>query len=896
MNKSYLFIIVAVICSLCLINAVSAEDINDKAVDVEVNFEYNENINPQFVITQDSNNVDYQKTSKSINTYSININNATDGQYTISVYSPGYEKISQNISVGSNQQNLVFNLKADSLYKLGYEITSDANKRLNFANADDVLVITTAGLTRIDGKTTENVLDGIINAADGYITYGQGNILSLSAIRSDPTNFGFVTKKGDSLTMAFYKNCNMTPVYVGTVDSANMNAKKWKELQGLLGKDDAYSYVSLANAWAAGLQSDILTQAAYHGHICTGLVSGQAMIYTLIKYFPPRGESGVAPLEETAYYVVAVPGGSDDDAFTWTMDITPGKRAYIGVDTMVNKTMTGFIRWNETSNTGILILMNYDEDAIKAEFKELTNLNPDASAANDLKYQKWLIEKLSKDPESLVNIVAQYGNLTNDQLVQLIGTSDASVDVDARGLDLDYIYSLNLPTIDPDSNKDLSTDKVSDKTLKNIGIEAANRAIDYFKTLNISIEKDMKNFYVLTSAGFVRINNTDTSMVYDGITDVLGSRLSRATLLPVHTALWKELVFDFFWLDPTNNTNTASYSLLYNQTTGEFEICPQNFNIQDNSIKYDPAYDILLAWLFHNHVCPGGSPGVLLADRIFEELPLNDTEDYMVVTTLAYCKEDTLSRLLGVSPGMQNYYNLRVSEITADAGNKASYSNIIIRWNAETKTGDATLVTIAFPKFATGGSANYEEWNKLFKGDYSSPGLVRAPLIEFSATKEIDEDILNTIISGAYDTQEGDSIQYFFALDEKLPEAPAKDNTNDGGNTEVDGGDSKKSESNTGTTDGPTNQGSNNGITSNGVSRPSRGVSTMVGQSSSEIASAGENTEDSEDSKGKSDSKSYEISKKPAVKSANDNSIVLAIVAVFAVGAILGYGYLRRKD
>ena len=906
MNKSYLFIILAVICSLCLVNAVSAEDanvltsgadsVNDKTVDVEVNFEYNENINPQFVVTQDLNNVDYQKTSKSSNTHSINIKNATDGQYTISVYSPGYEKISQNISVGSNQPNLVFNLKADSLYKLGYEITSDANKRLDFANADDVLVITTAGLTRIDGKTTENVLDGIINAADGYITYGQGNILSLSAIRSDPTNFGFVTKKGDSLTMAFYKNCNMTPVYVGTVDSANMNAKKWKEIQNLLGKDDAYSYVSLANAWAAGLQSDILTQAAYHGHVCTGLVSGQAMIYTLIKYFPPRGESGVAPLEETAYYVVAVPGGSDDDAFTWTMDITPGKRAYIGVDTMVNKTMTGFIRWNETSDTGILVLMNYDEDAIKAEFKKLTNLNPDASAANDLKYQKWLIEKLSKDPESLVNIVAQYGNLTNDQLVELIGTSDASVDVDARGLDLDYINSLNLPTINPDSNKDLSTDKISEQTLKNIGIGAANRAIDYFKTLNISIEKDMKNFYVLTSAGFVRINNTDTSMVYDGIADVLGSRLSRATLLPVHTALWKELVFDFFWLDPTNNTNTASYSLLYNQTTGEFVICPQNFNIQDNSIKYDPAYDILLAWLFHNHVCPGGSPGVLLADKIFEELPLNDTEDYMVVTTLAYCKEDTLSRLLGVSPGMQNYYNLRVSETTADAGNKSSYSNIIIRWNDETKTGDATLVTIAFPKFATGGSANYEEWNKLFKGDYSSPGLVRSPLIDFSATKEINEDILNTIISGAYDTQEGDSIQYFFALDEKLPEVPAKDTSDDGGNTKVDGGDSKKSEPSTSSNDGPTKQSSNNGITSNGVSRSSSGVSTTVGQSSSEIASAGENTANSEDSKGKNDGKSYEINKKPAVKSANNNSIVLAIIAVFAVGAIFGYGYLKRKD
>lgn len=925
MNKQYLFIIMAIVCSLFLVGAVSAHDAdvladsNDQVknpIDVEVNYEYNENINPHFVITQGDNTIDYQKTSKSTNSYSINLNNATDGQYTLSVYSPGYETVSQNISVGSNQlNNLVFNLKPTGNYKIGYEITSDANKRLNFASADDVLVITTAGLTRINDTTTENVLDGIINAADGYVTYGQGNILTLSAIRSDPTNFGFVTRKGDSLTMAFYKNCNINPVYVGTINSANMNDKKWKELQNLLGKEDAYSYVSLANAWAAGLPSDILTQAAYHGHVCTGLVSGQAMIHTLIKYFPPRGETGVAPLENTAYYVVAVPGGSDDDAFTWSMDITPGKRAYIGIDTMVNKTMTGFIRWDESANTGILILMTYNEDGLKNEFKKLTKLNPDASAANDLKYQKWLIDKLSSDPESLVTIVAQYGNLTNDQLVQLIGTSDASIDIDARGLDLDYINSLNLPTIGPDSTKDLSKDTISNQALKSIGIEAANIAIDHFKELNITIEKDMQNFYVLTSAGFVRINNTDTSMVYDGIAEVLGSRLSRATLLPVHTGLWKELVFDFFWLDPTNNTNTASFSLLYNQTTGKFEVCPQNYNIQDNSIKYNPAYDTLLAWLFHNHVCPGGSPGILLADKVFDELPLGENESYMLVTTLAYCKEDTLSRLLGVSPGMQNYYNLRVSEITADAGNKASYSNIIVRWNSETKTGDATLVTIAFPKFATGGSANYEEWNKLFKGDYSSPGLVRPPLIELSVTKEINEDMLNTIIAGAYDTEAGDAVQYFFGLDEKLPEAPANGNTdnNNGGNTKVDNGGSKKSGSsakNSGSsskTSNSNNRGSsNNGASSNIVSRSSTGYSSSVGQSSDPltVSAASEATPVSDNPQNTaspnknaksspSESKAYEVQK--SVPKTDSNNLIYGLAFILVIGAIVGLVYIKRK-
>lgn len=916
MNKKSLFIILLIFTSLVLLTSVSANDdldialtdVDSSNVNIEVNYEYNENINPQITINQGNTSIDYQKISDG-NNHNLELDADDSLEYSISVSAPGYDESSQVVTIDSEKQNnFVFNLKANSLYKIGYEITADANKRLSFDNADEVLAITTAGLTRIDGKTTENVLDGIINAADGHITYGKGNILTLSAIRTDPTNLAFVVKSGNQLTMAYYKNTSLTPVYVGTVDSSNMNANKWKELQKLLGKDDAYAYVSLANAWAAGLPSDILTQAAYHGHVCTGLVSGQAMIHTLIKYFPPRGETGVAPLESTAYYVVSVPGGSDDDAFTWSMDITPGKRAYIGIDTMVNKTMTGFIRWNETANNGILILMSYNEDALKNEFKKLTKLNPDASAANDLKYQKWLIDKLSTDPESLITIVDQFGNLTEEQLIQIIGTSDASIDVDARGLDLDYIYSLNLPHINPDSNKEIKTNTVSDTDLKNIGIKAAMNATKYFETLNITIEKDMKNFYVLTSAGFVRINNSDTSMVFDGLAEILGSRLSRATLLPVHTALWKELVFDFFWLDPNDNSNTASYSLLYNQTSGEFEVCKQQFNIQDNSIKYNPAYDTLLAWLFHNHVCPGGSPGILLADKVFDELPLNENESYVLVTTLAYCKDDTLSRLLGVSPGMQNYYNLRYSEITADAGNKASNTNIIIRWNDNTKTGTATLVKVAFPKFATGGSANYEEWNKLFKGDYSSPGLVRAPLIEFNATKEINEEMYNNIISGAHSTDEGDAILYLMGLDDKLPVKPSSGNGSDGGNTKVDDGDSKKSNSDS------SSSSKSNGNGNNGVSKRSTGVNANVGQTASPLASVSaassftpvsnavadsvsDESDDQDDSKDSpSDSsdnaKSYEINK--VENDINYNNLIYAAL-VLIVGVIAGIAYVKRN-
>ena len=70
--------------------------------------------------------------------------------------------LEDSVSVSSQANSLQSgavdsNLKDDSNYQLGYNVTSAADSKLNFESADDILVITTAGLTRIDNVTTENV-------------------------------------------------------------------------------------------------------------------------------------------------------------------------------------------------------------------------------------------------------------------------------------------------------------------------------------------------------------------------------------------------------------------------------------------------------------------------------------------------------------------------------------------------------------------------------------------------------------------------------------------------------------------------------------------------------------------------------------------------------------------
>ena len=141
--------------------------------------------------------------------------------------------------------------------------------------------------------------------------------------------------------------------------------------------------------------------------------------------------------------------------------------------------------------------MSYDETKIKKTFKNLyPNINPDNSVTEDLKYQNWLVTTLMNNPESLVTIEAAYKDLTAEQKNELIGNQLwAAQNKTARGLDLEYINSLNLPNAGTEI-ENINYTHLSQSQLKQIGINASLKAIDYFKSINVTIEKDMSNFYV----------------------------------------------------------------------------------------------------------------------------------------------------------------------------------------------------------------------------------------------------------------------------------------------------------------------------------------------------------------------------------------------------------------
>ncbi|MGE0065000.1 MAG: FmdE family protein [Methanobacteriales archaeon] len=445
MKRQYYMILIALLFAMALTGSASATN-STCEVGVKINYEYaddNGQINPtiQELIDEKGTKINFTKTfdpaaniTKIIYQYN-NITNTT--KFQIKITAPGYKTLTHEFTLNDYgsyyAQHLSLTMEATEAYKIGREITKKADQILNFTKTGEVLVITTAGSAYYKNSTTEDVLEGILNQARGIVSYGKGNLLLLRKTRLDSLDFAFIVKKGNDLILAYFKNANQTPIYIGTV-SQNMTKEQYQKLQEKLG-DDAFPIASLANAWALGLSADILREAAFHGHVCMGTISGYAMIETLLKYYPPSTGTGGA--EASSYIVIGIPGGSDDDVFVYAMDATPGKRSYIGYNTTDDPNMVGFIRWNSNTNTGTLIIMSYDLQDLISKYKQETG----ATEVSELKFNAWAVKKLITDPESLVKILYAFDNLTEEQVNYLAGGVGSTTIQDAHGLDMEYILS-----------------------------------------------------------------------------------------------------------------------------------------------------------------------------------------------------------------------------------------------------------------------------------------------------------------------------------------------------------------------------------------------------------------------------------------------------------------------
>ena len=344
----------------------------------------------------------------------------------VELFDNGENNISVPIDVASME---IESDLSDDYYKFGHEITVSANEISRFESADGILVIAEVGENEIDNVAVENVLNGINDASNGYVTYRKGNLIKLSSMESGLINIAFFIKKGEFLTMVFYKTGDITPIYsnnVGPQDSVGL----WMKLEKFLSDDGAPSSVkSLSN----GLSECVLSSGKSVYHDFAALTLEHSMVQTLLEY--NLNDDTDLPLDNTGKYIIGVSGDSDDNAFIW---YAPDKSAYFGVDSNDNK-MIGYNLEDNTFQSRMITVMSYDQTDIKEMVEN--NLNPDESVMNET--------------------FNAAGELTPNDIRQ-------------------------------------------------IGVDAGKKALDYFKSQGIDVDKYYQNFYVLTSAGHVKVNGLDT--------------------------------------------------------------------------------------------------------------------------------------------------------------------------------------------------------------------------------------------------------------------------------------------------------------------------------------------------------------------------------------------------
>ena len=419
----------------------------------------------------------------------------------VELFDNGENNISVPIDVASME---IESDLSDDYYKFGHEITVSANEISRFESADGILVIAEVGENEIDNVAVENVLNGINDASNGYVTYRKGNLIKLSSMESGLINIAFFIKKGEFLTMVFYKTGDITPIYsnnVGPQDSVGL----WMKLEEFLSDDGAPSSVkSLSN----GLSECVLSSGKSVYHDFAALTLEHSMVQTLLEY--NLNDDTDLPLDNTGKYIIGVSGDSDDNAFIW---YAPDKSAYFGVDSNDNK-MIGYNLEDNTFQSRMITVMSYDQTDIKEMVEN--NLNPDESVMNET--------------------FNAAGELTPNDIRQ-------------------------------------------------IGVDAGKKALDYFKSQGIDVDKYYQNFYILTSAGHVKVNGLDTYDAIEGIIDVFGYEICK-NLISINTPLWKDLVFYFLWVSSADSDNIVSYGLKYVSESGKL-IESGEVKRQGDAIAYD---------------------------------------------------------------------------------------------------------------------------------------------------------------------------------------------------------------------------------------------------------------------------------------------------------------------
>ena len=257
-------------------------------------------------------------------------------------------------------------------------------------------------------------------------------------------------------------------------------------------------------------------------------------------------------------------------------------------------------------------------------------------------------------------------------------------------------------------------------TMYQIGVDAAKYAMG-----EMGFERGDAHVLALTNAGYPVINGQTTEICLYAVMEVTGCNPGKGNLVNIQSHPWKPLWFGFY----DKRTGEAVYMKVKDDGTG-FAV-QEGDKIDAETVLADVAgwdpgvFDHMLPianiwahektpYIFmkgvehHNHVCPGITSGLLLANYVEDRLPIEDAtnQSYKVISCSACCKDDYFVKAWDSTTGKKGMY---ATHLTADERNalREKYGviadrGIFIRWDASSKTGDGLALGLEYPQTEEG--------------------------------------------------------------------------------------------------------------------------------------------------------------------------------------------------
>lgn len=250
-----------------------------------------------------------------------------------------------------------------------------------------------------------------------------------------------------------------------------------------------------------------------------------------------------------------------------------------------------------------------------------------------------------------------------------------------------------------------------------------------------------ENLLVLTNAGYVKVNDADTSIALDAITEVTGCSAGKGNLLTVQAATGQPLYFFFF--APSNGNafyaelepkpvfgpnrfraglsegrdrlfkrvdwrNIGRAEIFANPERIEKDIQSGLFGNRGNALigiahlwmQDPPPLELIRTVQFHDHVCPGVLSGYYISRFLSSQFPLGPEQRYFFIASPSYCKDDALQIIFNQTVGKRGMAAMFLSpEDRACLPPEAQEAaGIFFRYDPKSRKGNGAVIGFAWDR------------------------------------------------------------------------------------------------------------------------------------------------------------------------------------------------------